>query len=78
MDKQTDDQGDKVHIKIPKGTLRALKELAAKRKTTISNVIRQAVNTEHYMDQQIMRGYEILAKEPDSDEMWRVVFPHLD
>lgn len=69
---------EQAKITIPKGTLRALEALAKKRNTTIGEVLRQAVNTEVYMDKQIERGYTILAQDPDSEEVWKVVFTHLD
>lgn len=65
-----------VNLKIPKGSLLALKNLADKRGDTIEETLRHAINTEVYMDDRISEGAQILCEDKNG-KTWRVVFTHM-
>jgi hypothetical protein len=63
-------------IKLPIAVIEALEDLADRRGQTLEETIQHAANTEVYMDEQLVRGNEILCREP-SGKVWRVVFSHM-
>jgi hypothetical protein len=54
-----------LNIKIPLEDRQALKELAERRSSTMVAVLRQAIQTEAYFDEQVRQGATILIKKGD-------------
>jgi hypothetical protein len=57
--------GVKTTINLPEDALAALREIAASRNTTLTEVIRRALSVERYLDRTIRAGGKILVEEPD-------------
>jgi len=75
-------------IKIPKGTLVALRRLAERRGHTLEDTLRNAVNTEVYMDGHLRAGSSVLVQHGEEDyiccecgytggRIYKVVFSHM-
>lgn len=62
---------------IPVGTIRAMQDLAERRGCSVEQVLRDAVNTEFYITEQLEQGSEILCKNREG-ETRRIVFTHLE
>jgi predicted transcriptional regulator len=65
----------KTSVNLPDETIDALRELAEKRQTTLTEVLRQAVSTEKFFDTTIGRGGKILIEEPDKKQK-QVIFKY--
>jgi predicted transcriptional regulator len=65
----------KTSVNLPDETIDALRELAEKRQTTLTEVLRQAVSTEKFFDTTITRGGKILIEEPDKKQK-QVIFKY--
>lgn len=63
-------------IKLSKKALDALKDLANKRGDSLDETIRHCINTEIYMNEQLVRGNRVLCQEPDGT-LWKIVFSHI-
>lgn len=50
----------KVTVNMPEDTVDALRRLAFERQTTLTEVIRDAIATEQYLDEQVANGGKIL------------------
>jgi hypothetical protein len=61
---------------IPVGTIEALQYLADCRGYSLEDALRDAVNTEVYINQQLEKGGEILCKDKDG-VVRRVVLTHM-
>ena len=51
-----------------------LQQLAESRETTVTEVIRSAISTEWFLDQETRNGSKILLAEPGSDRQKELVF----
>lgn len=67
---------NEIKLKIKKSTLLALQKLAMKRDHTIERVLKDAINTEVYMDRRLRDGGTILCQDIEG-EVWKVVFSHM-
>ena len=75
-------------IRIPKNTLVALKRLAERRGHTLEETLKNAVNTEVYMDGHLKAGNTVLVQDGEEDyictdcgytggRIYKVVFTHM-
>ena len=63
--------------KVPIAVIKALQDLADCRGYSIEEALRDAVNTEVYLNEQLEQGSEILCKDP-CGKVRRVVFTHME
>jgi predicted transcriptional regulator len=56
----------KVAFNLPEEDVAALKDLAIRRQTTVTHVIRQAIASEKFLDEEISRGGKILVERDNS------------
>ena len=58
----------KVTVNLPDQTVQALKELADKRGVTMTQVLRQSIENEQFLREEVNRGSKILLEEPDKSK----------
>jgi len=64
----------KVTVNLPDATVKAIREMAERRGITQTEAIRQAIDTQHYMDLEVEKGREILLQNPANKTIQRLVF----
>jgi hypothetical protein len=52
----------------------ALRELAEKRGTTVSEALRRAISTEKFINDKIEKGERVLLEDPDGNKQREIVF----
>lgn len=55
----------KLSVNVPKDEVEILRELAAERNTTMTEVLRQAIATEHFLTDQVKNQGRLVVEEPD-------------
>jgi hypothetical protein len=65
----------RVTVNLPSPAVAVLKELAAKRDTTMTEVLRHAISLEQQIDQELSQGARILIQKPDGSFKELEVFP---
>ena len=65
----------KVSVNLPTSAVNALKELAAKRGTTMTEVLKSAIGTEKFMADTVASGSKVLV-EHGRGNVRELVFPH--
>lgn len=55
----------KTSINLPTDAVETLKKLAAKRGSTMADVIRQAISTEKFLEETVSTGGKVLIEEKD-------------
>ncbi len=55
----------KTSVNLPPDAVEALKKLAAKRGSSMADIIRQAISTEKFLDETVSGGGKILIEEKD-------------
>jgi predicted transcriptional regulator len=63
----------KLSVNLPDETVELLKKLAEKRGTTMTQVLKEAVATENFLDNETRQGKKILIEEPDKT-LHRLIF----
>jgi predicted transcriptional regulator len=56
----------KVTVNLPEETIDTLRRLAEERNTTMTEVLKSAVNTESFLSRRIVEGATVLLKERDN------------
>ena len=64
----------KVTVNLPDETVDAIRKMAESRGITQTEAIRQAIDTQHYMDLEVQKGREILLQNPANKTVQRLVF----
>jgi predicted transcriptional regulator len=62
----------KVSLNLPEEDVEVLRQLAEKRKTTLTQVLRRAIASENYFDEEVAKGAKILLEK--DDRLREVVF----
>lgn len=55
----------KVTVNLPTDTLNALRKMAAKRGTTVTEALRQVIESQHFLQNETENGSKILIQSPD-------------
>ena len=55
----------KTSVNLPQDAVDALRKMAAKRGTTMADVLRQAISTEKFLDETTSNGGKVLIEEND-------------
>jgi hypothetical protein len=64
----------KVTVNLPDDTVEAIRKIAADRGTTITEAIRQAIDSQYYLHEEIQNGREVLLQNPANKTVQRLVF----
>lgn len=64
----------KVTVNLPKETVAALKKMADDRGITVTEAIRQAIESQFYLHEKVMGGKEILLQNPANKTVQRLIF----
>ena len=64
----------KVTVNLPDGTVEAIKKLAEDRGITQTEAIRQAIDSQFFLDQEVRNGREILLQNPANKTVQRLIF----
>jgi hypothetical protein len=64
----------KVTVNLPEQTVEAIKEIASARGTTVTEALRQVIETQRFLDEETQSGKELLIKNPADQTAQRVVF----
>lgn len=56
----------KVTVNLPEETVEAIRQIAERRGTTMTEALRQAIESEKFFDQEIRNGSKILVERPDN------------
>ena len=67
----------KVTVNLPSEAVAALRELAEKRKTTMTEVLRSAIVTEKFLSEKSSAGAKILVQEKDNSVKQVVFSQHM-
>jgi predicted transcriptional regulator len=63
----------RINIELSDELTATVKELAKKRDSSISEVIRRAISLENFFDQELAEGTKVLLKSKDSDNLQEVI-----
>jgi hypothetical protein len=63
---------ERVNINCPTALVRALKRIAKKRGSTITEVLKDAIVLEDWLQSQLEAGYDVYKKAPDSERLEEV------
>jgi Ribbon-helix-helix protein, copG family len=55
----------KVTVNLPDQTVEAIKEIAEKRGTTVTEALRQAIESQRFFQDEVDNGNKVLIKNPD-------------
>jgi hypothetical protein len=55
----------KVTVNLPDGTVSTLRDIAQDRGITLTEALRQTIESQRYLDQEIRRGGKVLVEKPD-------------
>lgn len=64
----------KVTVNLPEHTVEALKQMASDMGTTITEALRQVIDSEYYLRSQALAGKNLLIQDPQTRSTERVVF----
>jgi hypothetical protein len=63
----------KVTVNLPDETVQAIKDIATKNGTTVTEALRQAIESRRFLEDQVDNGSKVLIKDPDQS-LREVVF----
>jgi bisphosphoglycerate-dependent phosphoglycerate mutase len=55
----------KVTVNLPVETVEAIKKIAGERGTTVTEALRQVIESQRYLQQEIQQGSKVLIEKPD-------------
>jgi hypothetical protein len=64
----------KVTVNLPEDTVEALKQMATDQGTTITEALRQAIESQHYLREETRGGKNLLLQDPSDRSLQRVIF----
>jgi hypothetical protein len=64
----------KVTVNLPVETVNTLREMAAARRTTITEVLKQVIESQAYLEDEIRRGRQLLLQNPVDNTIQRLAF----
>lgn len=63
----------KVTVNLPEDTVDAIKRIAEERGTTVTEAMRQVIESQRYLQQEIKQGSKVLIEKPDQS-LRQVIF----
>lgn len=64
----------KVTVNLPDSTVDAIKNIASERGTTVTEALRQVIDSQHFLQQQIQEGNNVLIQNPNDKSVRQVIF----
>lgn len=64
----------KVTVNLPEETVAAIKKIAEDRKTTVTDAIRQVIDSQYYLHEEVQNGRQVLLQNPANKTVQRLVF----
>lgn len=64
----------KVTVNLPEDTVDALKGLASTRGTTVTEALRQVIESQSFLERQVQSGNQLLIKDPSDKTVRQVLF----
>lgn len=64
----------KVTVNLPESTVEALKGIATERGTTVTEALRQVIDTQHFLQQEVKDGNNVLLQNPSDKSLRQVIF----
>jgi hypothetical protein len=64
----------KVTVNLPEETVQALKDMAGARGTTVTEALRQVIQTQSFLDGEIQKGRNLLVQNPLDRSVQQVLF----
>jgi len=64
----------KVTVNLPESTVAAIKEIAQQRGVTVTEALRQVIDGQHFLQQEIRGGNNVLIQNPKDKTMRQVLF----
>jgi len=64
----------KVTVNLPDATVEALKSIAQERGTTVTEALRQVIDSQRFLQQEIQKGSNLLIQDPVDRSVRQVVF----
>jgi hypothetical protein len=64
----------KVTVNLPEETVDAIKKIANDRGTTVTEALRQAIESQYFLHEEVQNGREVLLQNPANKTVQRLVF----
>ncbi len=64
----------KVTVNLPDETVSALKSIASARGTTVTEALRQVIESQRFLDGEVQKGNDLLIQNPKDNTVRQVVF----
>jgi hypothetical protein len=64
----------KVTVNLPDETVEALKSMAGDRGTTVTEALRQVIESQRFLDGEVQKGNDLLIQDPRDKSVRQVVF----
>ena len=64
----------KVTVNLPDGTVEAIKNIASTRGITVTEALRQVIETEAFLQDQIRSGKNVLIQDPKDKSLRQMIF----
>jgi len=64
----------KVTVNLPDETVEALKSIAADRGTTVTEALRQVIESQRFLDTEVQKGSDLLIQNPTDKSVRQVIF----
>jgi Ribbon-helix-helix protein, copG family len=64
----------KVTVNLPDETVEALKSIAADRGTTVTEALRQVIESQRFLDSEVQKGSDLLIQNPTDKSVRQVIF----
>jgi plasmid stability protein len=64
----------KVTVNLPDETVAAMKNIAAARGTTVTEALRQVIETQSFLDSETQKGNNLLIQDPTDKSLRQIVF----
>jgi len=64
----------KVTVNLPEGTVSAIKSIAEAQGTTVTEALRQVIETQYFLRNEILKGNNLLIQNPEDKSMRQIEF----
>lgn len=64
----------KVTVNLPDSTVEAIREIANQRGTSVTEALRQVIDTQHFLQQESTQGNNLLIQNPKDQTVRQVIF----
>lgn len=64
----------KVTVNLPESTVNAIKNIAEERGTTVTEALRQVIDSQNFLQQEVKNGNNVLIQNPNDKSVRQLVF----